>query len=118
MEKLKQLEIILGITFVSEMLYRLLGLPVPASVYGLLILFLALQSKWLKLEKVEDSANFLLLSMPVFFIAPGVNLMNIFGEVRPILWQALFLIFISTIVVTVITGKIADFILGKDVERE
>lgn len=117
MDKLKQLGIILGITFGSEVLYRLLRLPVPASVYGLLILFAALQSGLLKPEKIEATGNFLLVAMPVFFIAPGVNLMNIFGQVRPILWQALVLIFISTIVVTVITGKVADFILRKELDK-
>ncbi len=114
MEKLKQLGIIFGITFFSELLYRLLGLPIPASVYGLVLLFAALQSGGLKLERVESAADFLLLSMPLFFVAPGVNLMNIFGEVQPILLEALALIFISTIVVTVVTGKVADWILRKE----
>lgn len=114
MEKLKQLGIILGLTFGAEVLYRLLRLPIPASVYGLVLLFLALHFGALSLAKVEGVGDFLLLAMPVFFIGPGVNLMNIFDEVRPILWQALVLIFISTIIVTVITGKVADYILGKE----
>ena len=118
MDKLKQLGIIFGITAFSEVLYRLLRLPVPASVYGLLLLFVALQSGRLKLEKVEEAGNFLLVAMPIFFVAPGVNLMNIFGEVQPILWQALLLIFVSTIVVTVITGKVADYILRKEQGNE
>lgn len=118
MDKLKQLGIIFGITFLAELLYRLIGLPVPASVYGLILLFLALQFRLLKLEKVEGAGNFLLVVMPLLFIAPGVNLLNIFAEVEAILWQAMLLIFVSTIVVTVITGKIADYVLKKEAGNE
>lgn len=118
MDKLKQLGIIFGITFLAELLYRLLGLPVPASVYGLLLLFLALQFRIIELKKIEEAGNFLLVVMPLLFIAPGVNLINIFGEVKAILWQALVLIFISTIVVTVITGKIADYVLYREARNE
>lgn len=118
MDKLKQLGIIFGITFLAELLYRLLGLPVPASVYGLLLLFLALQFRIIELKKIEGAGNFLLVVMPLLFIAPGVNLINIFGEVKAILWQALVLIFISTIVVTVITGKIADYVLYREARNE
>ena len=114
MEKLKQLGIILGITFASELLYRLLGLPVPASVYGLVILFLALQTGLLRVERVEGAGDFLLACLPVLFIAPGVNLMNIFDEVKSILLEAMAIIFISTIVVTVVTGKVADLILTRE----
>lgn len=118
MDKLKQLGIIFGITFLAELLYRLLGLPVPASVYGLLLLFLALQFRIIELKKIEGAGNFFLVVMPLLFIAPGVNLINIFGEVKAILWQALVLIFISTIVVTVITGKIADYVLYREARNE
>lgn len=118
MEKLKQLGVILGITFVSELLYRLLGLPVPASVYGLVILFLVLQTGALKPERVEGAGDFLLVCLPLLFIAPGVNLMNIFDEVKSILLEALALIFISTVVVTVVTGKVADLILTKEQSNE
>lgn len=118
MKIIKQLGLLLGITFFSEMLYRLLGLPIPASVYGLILLFSALLSGFIRLEQIEDVGNFLLLAMPVFFIAPGVNLMNLFEEIRPILFSSLLLILVSTVFITVVTGKVADLILRGEERNE
>ena len=42
MKYLSQFMIILGFTLIGETLHRLVPLPIPASVYGLVLLFLAL----------------------------------------------------------------------------
>lgn len=98
-----QLAIIFGISFVGEILNALLPLPVPASVYGLVILFLLLYTKIIKLEQVETVAEYMMAVMPLFFIEPTVGIINSYGLIKGnilTLFIACFLSFVSVIFVT------------------
>lgn len=79
MKFLKQFLIILVITFMGEGLKYLLPLPIPASIYGMVLLFLALMTGIVKLESVRDAGKFLIEIMPVMFIPAGVGLMVSWG---------------------------------------
>ncbi len=68
MKLLYQFGIILFITFLGEALYALLPLPVPASIYGLLLMLLCLVTGIVRLEQVKIAADFLLEIMPPMFI--------------------------------------------------
>ena len=76
MKYIKQFLIILLISAWGEGLYVLLPLPIPASVYGLVLLLAALISKVLKVEQVKETADFLIEIMPVMFIPAGVGLLT------------------------------------------
>ena len=52
MRYLSQFLIMLGFTLAGEVLHRLVPLPIPASVYGLVLLFLALCLGRVKPERV------------------------------------------------------------------
>ena len=54
---------ILLICFLAELLAALLPLPIPASVYGLLLMLAALGLKLLKVEQVKQASSFL-VGMP------------------------------------------------------
>ena len=64
MKHLKQFLIILLFSFLGEGLKALLPLPVPASIYGLVLLFAALELGIIKLSAVEDAGKFLIEIMP------------------------------------------------------
>ena len=68
MKLLRQFLIILAISFVGEALKYLLPLPVPASIYGMVILFVGLLTGLIKLSWVKDAGKFLIAVMPVMFI--------------------------------------------------
>ena len=76
MKLLRQFLIILAISFVGEALKYLLPLPVPASIYGMVILFVGLLTGLIKLSWVKDAGKFLIAVMPVMFIPAGVGLMS------------------------------------------
>ena len=82
MRYLRQFLWIIGFTLAGEALHALLPLPVPAAVWGLVLLFIALESGKLELSSVEDCGQFMLGIMPVLFIAPAVGLMDSWGERR------------------------------------
>ena len=91
---IKQFMIILAFSLVGQALETLLPLPVPASIYGLVLLFLALMTGLVKVEKVKDAADFLIAVMPVLLIAPAVKVLQYWGIIAPnaaaIVWIAVF----------------------------
>ena len=76
MKFLRQFSIILFISFLGEILHMLIPLPVPASVYGLVLMLGALVTGVLKIGQVRETATFLIEIMPVMFIPAGVGLME------------------------------------------
>lgn len=76
MKYVKQFGIILLISFAGEALNYLLPLPVPASIYGLVLMFLCLQLRVFRLEDVRDTALFLIEIMPLMFIPAATGLMT------------------------------------------
>ena len=111
MKYLKQLTIILAVSLVSEALGYFIPLPVPASVYGLVIMFLLLWTKVIKLSQVEDVADFFLQVMPFFFVAPTVGLITSFDAIRGNVFWLVLMCFISTVVTIAVTGLVAQIII-------
>ena len=79
MKYLSQFLIILGFTFAGEALQRLLPLPIPASVWGLTLLFAALCLGIVKLEQVKEAGGFLTSILPILFVAPTVGIVEYWG---------------------------------------
>ena len=82
MKYVKQFALIALMTFLGECLNRLLPLPVPASIYGMLLLFACLQTGLIKLSQIEETADFFLAVMPLCFISPTVSLMVSIGLIK------------------------------------
>ena len=106
-----QLAIIFGISFAGEVLNAVLPLPVPASVYGLVILFLLLCTKIIKLEQVEKASEYLMSIMPLFFIEPTVGIMNSYGLVKGKILPLFIACFLSFAAVVVVTGSVSQGII-------
>ena len=113
MKHLKQFLIILLFSFLGEGLKALLPLPVPASIYGLVLLFAALELGIIKLSAVEDAGKFLIEIMPVMFI-PGAGLVESWSALKPICVQVVVIMFVSTIVVMVISGRVTQFVIRRN----
>ena len=95
MKYLKQFTIILGICLLGELVRFLLPLPIPASVYGLVLMLLALMTGAVKLEQVETVADFLIGIMSPMFIPAAVALMNQLEALRAILLPFLAINFVG-----------------------
>ena len=111
MKYMKQIGVISTIAFVAELLYYVVPLPIPASVYGMAILFLLLCLGIIKMEMVEDVADWILSVMPIFFIAPTVGLIKAFEDIKGQVIPLVIISITSTVVVTAVTGVIAQGII-------
>lgn len=111
MKYLKQFMIILLITFVGEMLNYFLPLPVPGSIYGLVILFLCLEFGIVKAESIQETAMWLVEMIPLMFVPAGVGLLKSWGALRPILWQVGVITLVSTVIVMVAAGRVTQGVI-------
>ena len=113
MKYIKQFLIILLFTLLGEALARLLPLPIPAAIYGLVLLFLALCTGLLKPEHIEETVRFLLQIMSILFVAPTVGILAQWGLIAPNLVPILVITIVSTVVVFAVSGLVTRALLKK-----
>ena len=118
MKYLKQFLIILAISFVGEALKYFLPLPIPASIYGMVLLFILLLTGVVKLDDVQDVGKFLIEIMPVMFIPAGVGLMASWGVLKPMLIPVVIILVISLILVMGISGRITQRVIRHSQKKE
>lgn len=118
MKYMKQFAIIITISFLGEGLRYLIPLPIPASVYGLVIMLLALITHILPIESVKEAGGFLIEIMPLMFIPAAVGLMNTFTVLKPILIPVVIITVASTILVMIISGRVTQSVIrSKKMEK-
>ena len=117
MKYVKQFFIILLISFAGEICKYLLPLPIPASIYGMLILFIALMTGWIKLDAVKDVGKFLIEIMPLMFIPAGVGLMESWGTLKPVLLPVCVITVVAIVTVMVATGKLSQWMIRREKKR-
>ena len=113
MKFLRQFMIILLLSFLGEVLKMFIPLPIPASVYGLVLMLLCLVTGILKTSQVKDAAFFLIEIMPVMFIPAVAGLIDSWKVLQPLLLPILVITVVITVFVMVITGKVAQMIAQK-----
>ena len=118
MKYVKEIMWIIAFTFLGELLNTLLPLPVPAGVYGMILLLIALVTGIVKLPEVEGAGNFLLDTMTMMFIPAAVGIMSAIDILLPVLLPYLVIIVVSTVLVMIVTGLTATAILRRSESKE
>lgn len=118
MKYIKQFALIVLMTFLGECMNCLIPLPVPASIYGMVLLFLCLQTGLIKLGQIEETADLLLNVMPIFFISPTVSLMSSIGVIKDSLAAILVICVVSTAVVMAVTGLVSQAVIRHERKEE
>ena len=113
MNGLSSMAILLGVSFAGELLSRALPLPVPGSIYGLVILLALLLSGALKVEKVRPAGNLLIEWMPLMFVAPSVGQMTVFDQCRSDVPALIAVCMVSTLIVMAAMGWTAQTLLRR-----
>ena len=115
---LKKLLIILFVSFLGELLKYIIPLSIPASIYGMVLLFLALELKILKVSDIKETSNFLIEIMPLMFVPAGVGLLDSWGALQSIWIQVVVITLISTVIVMGVSGSITQFVIRKGKKKE
>lgn len=113
MKYLKQILIILAFCLLGELLAAVIPLPIPAAIYGLLLLLTALCTGLLKTENIAESANFLLQIMPLLFVAPAANILQYWGIIAPGAVPIILISVLTTFLVFAVSGLVTKLLLKK-----
>lgn len=108
MKYFKQAFIIIVITLIAEVLSHVLPVPLPASIYGMVILFVCLMTGVIKLEQVENVGEWLIAVMPAMFVVPGAGFITSWASLQPHLLSWSVIISVTTILVMAVAGLIAQ----------
>jgi holin-like protein len=118
MKYLIQFLIIIAFAFVGEVLHFLIPIPVPASIYGIILLFAALEKKWVKVKDIREVSVFLIAIMPVMFIPSAVGLIDSWEAIRSSIIQYIAVILLTTVVVMGCAGFVTQYVIRKGKEKK
>lgn len=109
---------ILAFCFAGEVLHAVLPLPVPASVYGLLLLLLALCSGLVRLEQVRETGLFLTGIFPLLFVPAAAGVMELWAELGAMLLPAVIAIVPVTVLVFAAAGRTTQALIRRKEKKQ
>lgn len=113
MNYLRQFCLILFLSFLGELLRAMLPFPVPASVYGLVLMLASLCTGLIKPESVSATADFLIEIMPVMFIPAAVGLLDSWPSLGPIWFPVVAISVLTTVIVMAATGRVTQHMIRR-----
>ncbi len=118
MQFLKQFMLISLIALAGELLSYLIPLPIPASIYGIVLLFALLVSGRLRVESVKAVSSFLITIMPVMFIPAAAGLINSFSLLAGSLFAYVMILVVSTVAVMAVSGRVTQHVIRSEKKKE
>ena len=119
MKFLIQFMIIIAFSFLGELLHYILPLPIPASIYGIVLLFVALELKWVKVKDIRETSSFLIAVMPVMSTPAAVGLIDSWKSIGNSWLVYIIVTVLTTFVVMGVSGWITQFVIQRNkVQKE
>ena len=118
MKYLKQFLIIIAISFAGEVLHYFIPLPVPASIYGMVLLFAGLCTELIPLSAVKETGDFLVAMMQIMFIPATVGLIDSWDILKDRWPVYLIITFVTTMAVLLAVGKVVQLGLARSKSKE
>lgn len=113
MKWIKQFGIILAVSFIGELLGNWISLPIPASIYGIILLFLCLKLHLIPFDDVHETGDFLIEIMPLMFIPAAVGLLESWDIIRPSWIQYILITVSTTFIVMVAAGLVTQAVIRR-----
>ncbi|MGV3354641.1 CidA/LrgA family protein [Streptococcus orisratti] len=105
-----QFMIILVFSFLGEAISSIFHLPVPGSIIGLALLFLALEFKIIRLRHITLVGDFLLANMTILFLPAAVGIMEKFSDIKPYLLPISLIILAAIFINIAVIGFVVQII--------
>ena len=121
MKILNQIALILGIWCVGEYISSFIQniVVVPGSIIAMILLFLLLQFKVVKIENIKEVSDFFLNNMAIFFVPAGVSLITSLNLIMDNIFVLLISVVLSTVIVMYVTGIVVQkMIIRKNKAKE
>ena len=101
---------ILLFSIVGEFLSTGLNLPVPGSIIGMVLLFICLKFKWIRLRQIYDAGQFLIENMTILFLPAGVGIMSHWSSISKYWWQIAVIFLVAIVVNIAVIGFVTQFV--------
>ena len=111
MKYIKQLMIILIISCIGELLNFFIPLPIPGSIYVMILLFILLCCGVIKLSQIKETGDFLMDIMPILFVPSAVGIISQLEHLKTIWIQIIIITIVTTFLVMGITGLITQVVI-------
>lgn len=113
MKYIRQFLIIIAVSFAGEVCHALLPFPVPASIYGLVLMLACLLWGVIPLASVREAGTLMVEIMPLLFIPAAVGLLESWGVLQPVFVQVAAITVISTILVIAVSAGVTQFVIRR-----
>ena len=110
MKYIRQFCIIILFSFYGDILHKLLPLPIPASIYGMVLILISFATNRLQVESVKDTGNFLVSVLPLLFVAPTVGLLSCWELIRSEIWKIVLLVVVTTVFTFGVSGMLTKLL--------
>ena len=102
----------------GEILHNLLPLPIPASIYGLMILLIFLLTGLYKLEQVKETGNFLTGLFTLLLTPAATGVMDLFDVLAEIWLPILIALVPVTFLVFGVSGRVTQWLMKKGGKKD
>lgn len=113
-----QLAVIFAICLAGEFLHRIVGVPLPGNIIGMVLLLILLCTKVIKPEQISGVSNFFLKHLALFFLPPSIAIMAVGDDVLSKWPLLLFLCIAFTLVTIAMGGWVTQFFIRRQEYRE
>lgn len=117
MKYLYPFALIASFSYGGEIIAANLNVPIPGSMLGLLLFFLCLYFKLVRIESVSNVGNWLKQNLAVFFVPACVGIMSYFDIIKDSWFQIISVMVISTFITFYVSGKTAQVLSDKERKR-
>lgn len=113
-----QLAVIFAICLAGEFLHRIVGIPLPGNIIGMVLLLILLCLKVLRPEQISGVSGFFLNHLALFFLPPSIAIMAVGDEILSQWPLLLFLCIVFTLATIAVSGLSTQFLIRKQEYRE
>ena len=114
MKIFRQLVIVVLIAFSGEIINHFFKTPIPGNVLAMILLLALLTTGLIKIKMIDRVAEFMLNHLALFFIPPGVSLIQNLDQLKEDWFAILTIVVASTIIIMAVTGLTIQFIMRRE----
>ena len=118
MKYIRQMLVILGFSVAGELLNRWVPLPIPASIYGMVLLFGCLALRIVPAAWVKDTGGFLVTLLPLLFVAPVVGLLSCWDQIASDVVAIGIIVLVSTVVTFAVSGLVTEALVRRGGKKD
>lgn len=110
MKKLMSIFVLFSCIICGSILREFIDLPIPDVIYGMLILFILMFTKVVKVDDIENVSNSLLENLAFLFLPLGVSLMTQLDILEKNFIAILTIVVISCFLTMLVTSKVVELV--------